>query len=267
MSTTKKQQEGGFPIPNSAIFIIIAIIATCIWYFVFGAKGNLDEHGHAKPGNYMGMVYMGGFIVPILLTFFISMWVFSFERMKSLGKAAGGKDIDGFLKKVTMALEGNNIQEARDLCDRQKGTIANVTLSGVDAFEHMSNTSELSGEQKILAIQKEMEETTALEVPQLQKNMGILSTIASIATLGGLIGTVLGMIRSFAALGAQGAPDQSALAAGISEALINTALGISTSLFAIVFYNYFSSKIDGMTYKMDEAQFLISQTFASKSKS
>lgn len=267
MSTTKKQQAGGFPIPNWAVFLIIAAIAISIYKFVFGASSNLDEHGHALPGNYMGMIYMGGFIVPILLTFFISMWVFSFERMKSLGKAAGGKDVDGFLKKVTMALENDDIQEARDLCDRQKGTIANVTLSGIEAFDHMSHTTGLSGEQKILGIQKEMEETTALEVPQLQQNMSILSTLASIATLAGLVGTVLGMIRSFAALGAAGAPDQSALANGISEALINTALGISTSLFAIVFYNYFSSKIDGMTYKMDEAQFLISQTFASKSKS
>jgi biopolymer transport protein ExbB len=109
-----------------------------------------------------------------------------------------------------------------------------------------------------------MEETTALEVPMLQQNMSILSTLASVATLLGLVGTVLGMIRSFAALATAGAPDQAALANGISEALINTALGISTSLFSIIFYNYFSSKIDGMTYKMDEAQFLISQSFASK---
>jgi biopolymer transport protein ExbB len=110
-----------------------------------------------------------------------------------------------------------------------------------------------------------MEETTALEVPMLSKNMSILSTIATIATLAALIGTVIGMIKSFAALGAAGAPDQTQLAVGISEALINTALGIGTSFFAILFYNYFNSNIDGMTYKMDEAQFLISQTFASRS--
>lgn len=262
MSTQKKQ--GGFPIPNWMVFTIIFAVAVCIYLFVFGAKSNFDEHGHPLPGNYLGMVYAGGFIVPILFTFFISMAVFSIERFLSLNKASGGKDVDGFLKSVSHALDNGNTQEARDLCDRQKGTVANVTLSGIDAFEAMSKNNELKGEQKILAIQKEMEETTALEVPMLQQNMSILSTLASVATLLGLVGTVLGMIRSFAALATAGAPDQAALANGISEALINTALGISTSLFSIIFYNYFSSKIDGMTYKMDEAQFLISQSFASK---
>lgn len=262
--STQKNPGSALPISNGIVFIIVAVVAYLIYKLVFGASSNLDEHGHAKPGNILGMIYMGGFIVPILLTLFISMWVFSIERWLSLGKASGGKDVDGFLKKVTSALENNDTEEARNLCNIQKGTIANVTLAGVDAFEDMSKTSGLSGEQKILAIQKEMEETTALEVPMLQKNMSILSTIASVATLAGLIGTVLGMIRSFAALASAGAPDQTALATGISEALINTALGISTSFFAIIFYNYFSTKIDGMTYKMDESQFLISQSFASR---
>lgn len=261
--STQKQSGSALPVSNVIVFLLVGVLSFIIWKFILGSSSNLDEHGHAKPGNIMGMMYMGGFIVPILLTLFISMWVFSIERFLSLGKAAGGKDVDGFLKKVTQALDSNDTEEARRLCDAQKGTIANVTLAGVDAFEDMSKSS-LNGEQKILAIQKEMEETTALEIPMLQKNMSILSTIASVATLGGLIGTVIGMIKSFAALGAAGAPDQAALAVGISEALINTALGISTSFFAIVFYNYFSTKIDGMTYKMDESQFLISQSFASR---
>lgn len=262
--STQKQSGSALPVSNVIVFLVVGVLAFIIWKFVLGASSNIDEHGHAKPGNIMGMMYMGGFIVPILLTLFISMWVFSIERFLSLGKAAGGKDVDGFLKKVTQALESNDTEEARRLCDTQKGTIANVTLAGVDAFDDMSKNTGLNGEQKILAIQKEMEETTALEIPMLQKNMSILSTIASIATLGGLIGTVIGMIKSFSALGAAGAPDQTALATGISEALINTALGISTSFFAIIFYNYFSTKIDGMTYKMDESQFLISQSFASR---
>jgi biopolymer transport protein ExbB len=264
--STQKEKGSVLPVSNIVVFVIVFIISILIYKFVLGSSSNVDEHGHAIPGNLLGMMYAGGFIVPILLTLFISMCVFSIERYLSLGKAAGGSDVDGFLKKITNSLESNDIEEARNLCHAQKGTIANVTLAGVDAFENMSATKELSGEQKILKIQKEMEETTALELPMLQKNMSILSTLASIATLLGLIGTVIGMINSFKALAAAGAPDQTALATGISEALINTALGISTSFFAIIAYNYFSTKIDGMTYKMDESQFLISQSFASRSK-
>lgn len=262
--SSEKNQGSILPVSNFVVFIIIFVISILIYKFVLGSSSNVDEHGHAIPGKILGMMYAGGFIVPILITLFISMFVFAIERGLSLGKAAGGANVDGFLKRISSALDNNDLEEARNLCHAQKGTIANVTLAGVDAFEDMSKNTSLTGEQKLLTIQKEMEETTALEVPMLQKNMSILSTLASIATLLGLIGTVMGMIRSFAALATAGAPDQAALATGISEALINTALGISTSFFAIIFYNYFSTKIDGMTYKMDESQFLISQSFASR---
>ena len=83
--------------------------------------------------------------------------------------------------------------------------------------------------------QKEVEEATALELPMLEKNLVFLSTIASVATLMGLLGTVLGMIKSFAALGEEGGGAAAAeLSKGISEALYNTALGIGTSAIAII---------------------------------
>jgi biopolymer transport protein ExbB len=122
----------------------------------------------------------------------------------------------------------------------------------------------MNKDQKVLAIQKELEDSTALELPILEKNLTIIATLASIATLTGLLGTVIGMIKAFAALAQAGAPDASALSNGISEALINTALGIGTSALAIVAYNYFTSKIDELTYSIDEAGFSIMQNFASK---
>jgi biopolymer transport protein ExbB len=78
----------------------------------------------------------------------------------------------------------------------------------------------------------------------------------------GLLGTVLGMIRAFAALANAGAPDSVALAAGISEALVNTAIGIGTAAIAIIAYNFFTTKIDKLTYAIDEAGFSIVQTYS-----
>jgi biopolymer transport protein ExbB len=72
------------------------------------------------------------------------------------------------------------------------------------------------------------------------------------------------MVKAFAALATAGAPDAVALANGISEALINTALGIGTSTIAIIMYNYFTNKIDAITYGMDEAGYSIVQNFAAK---
>jgi biopolymer transport protein ExbB len=121
-------------------------------------------------------------------------------------------------------------------------------------------------DKRIQLIQKDIEETTQLEMPMMQKNLVIIATIASIATLLGLLGTVLGMIKSFAALATAGAPDSVALANGISEALINTALGIGTSAIAIILYNFFTSKIDALTYGIDEAGFSIIQNFTAQAK-
>jgi len=81
----------------------------------------------------------------------------------------------------------------------------------------------------------------------------------------GLIGTVLGMIKAFAAM-AGGAPDPAQLATGISEALVNTFLGIFASTISIIVYNLFTTKIDGNTYSMDEASYSIVQSFTAKVK-
>lgn len=111
----------------------------------------------------------------------------------------------------------------------------------------------MTKKEKIEEVKRVLEETTMFEMPILEKNLIALSTIASIATLVGLLGTVLGMIRSFAALARAGSPDASALSRGISEALFNTAGGIGIAIFAIVAYNFFTTKIDGMTYLIDES--------------
>ena len=98
----------------------------------------------------------------------------------------------------------------------------------------------------------------------LEKNLVFLSTIASVATLLGLLGTVMGMIRSFSNLGESGGGEASReLSKGISEALYNTALGIGTSAVAIITYNIFTTKIDGITYGIDESGFTLTQSFAS----
>lgn len=124
----------------------------------------------------------------------------------------------------------------------------------------------LDVDQKTLAIQKDIEEATALEMPMLEQNLTIIATLVSIGTLTGLLGTVVGMIKAFSSLATAGVPNQVELSAHISEALINTAFGISTSAISIVMYNVFTSKIDKLTYAIDETGFSIVQTFASSHK-
>lgn len=224
------------------------------------------ERGAPIPGNFLAMMYKGGFIVPILMTCVLTILIFLFERMIMLRKARGAERINIFVKKIQELLSANKIEEAMVLCDKQKGSLANIVRAALVKYRPLQEDQTLEKEQKILSLQKELEEATALELPMLSKNLVIFSTLASISVLIGLIGTVLGMIRAFAALAQAGAPDALALATGISEALINTAFGITGSTLAIIFFNVFSSKIDAFTYKIDEANFSIVQTFASTTK-
>ena len=99
-------------------------------------------------------------------------------------------------------------------------------------------------------------------MPSLQQNLPIIATMTTLGTLLGLLGTVLGMIKSFQAMGQSGAPDSTALSIGISEALVNTAFGIATGACAVISYNFFTNKIDNLTYAIDEIGFSIVQTFA-----
>jgi len=125
----------------------------------------------------------------------------------------------------------------------------------------MEATSGLKKEQKIAKIQQAHEEATQLEMPTLQMNMPILATIVTLGTLTALFGTVVGMIRSFAALAAGGGGDSLALSQGISEALVNTASGILTSWGAVIAYNFYTNKIDKLTYALDEVGYSIAQTY------
>lgn len=171
-----------------------------------------------------------------------------------------------FVRKVQYHLANKNVDAALAECDKQAGSVGNVMRAGLVKYREMTTNHELDTDQKVISIQKEIEEATALELPMLEKNLVFLSTIASVATLLGLLGTVLGMIKSFQAMGTSGAPDASALAAGISEALYNTALGIGTSFFAIIGYNFFTTIIDGITFGIDESGFTLTQSFAANYK-
>jgi len=252
-----------------AIIVIPVLIVLCyIFYFTVLGNGsnfeNNDPNNHPLPGNYFGIVYKGGLIVPILMSFFLMVVTFSIERFLTISNASGKGTINDFVAKIKRNLAQNNLNAAIDECDQQKGSVGNVSKAALLRYKMVENDDTMTKDQKSASLQKELEEATALELPMLEKNLTIIATLASIATLVGLLGTVIGMIKAFAALASAGSPDAVALANGISEALINTALGIASSALAIISYNYFTSRIDTLTYGMDEIGFTIVQTMNAK---
>lgn len=248
---------------------MVVAIGFIVFFFILGNPSNFeggDPKGHPISGNILGMMYKGGWLVPFLIGAFLLVWTVFFERIFTLHNAGGKGSIQDFVRKVQHFLSSSDINGAVAECDTQQGSVANVVRSGLEKYKEVEKEPHMDRDQKVLSIQKEIEETTSLELPMLERNLVILATLSAVATLLGLLGTVFGMIKAFSAIASTGAPDAVALSTGISEALINTALGISTSALSIIFYNYFTSRIDGMTYAIDEAGYSITQTFAAKHK-
>ena len=252
--------------------LLCIVVGYSIWRFLMGNPSNFNQPDpaggfwphHVGPKGAFAAIYEGGIIVPLLIGLLLMVIVFSIERFLTIRKALGNGSISDFIRKVQYHLANRNIDAAMAECDKQRGSVANVMKAGLRRYKEMTTNTEFNMEQKVASIQQEVEEATALELPMLQKNLVFLSTIVSLGTLVALLGTVLGMIRSFAALGEEGgAGAASNLAVGISEALYNTAIGIGTSSLALVMYNIFTTKIDSITYGIDESGFTLTQSFAS----
>ena len=258
------KKSSGFTGIRAAFWVIVVcfIIAICLFKFVLGNPNNFeggDPEGH--PINLLGTIYKGGMVVPIIHTLLLTVIALSIERWLALRTAFGKGSLAKFTAAVKEAVAKQDFAKAQQLCDQQRGSVANVVSASIRAYQDMERTAGVKKAQKVAKIQQAHEEATQLEMPTLQMNLPILATLVTLGTLTGLLGTVTGMIKSFQALAAGGGGDSLALSTGISEALINTAFGILTSWCAVISYNTFSNKIDKLTYALDEVGYSIAQTY------
>jgi len=247
---------------KQTVFITLnAIVALAIGLFLFYGVFRFSD----DPVIYS--IYMGGPLVVVLIMMFIMLLIFVGERYLSLYRVAKGQSsVQVFFKKLVLLLQGNDFDGAIAACDKQRGTTANVLRAGIERYREVKDNSTYNAEKRIQLTQAAIEEANALEGPLLERNLIALSTIASIATMVGLLGTTVGMIRAFAATGnvEGGVIDATQLAVGISEALINTAGGLLSGIVGIFFYNFFVNKVDGFNYTTDEATFEVMQILKDK---
>ena len=268
MATTTKAaapaKKSGFGGIKNAFWILVicCVVAYSFYYGVLGNPDNFvggDRSGH--PANLMGTVYKGGIVVGIILTLLLSVICLGVERFFALKTAFGTMSLPKFTAQVKELIKKGDFDGAKALCDKMQGSVANVVSASIAAYKDVESNTTMKKAQKIAKIQQAHEEATQLEMPTLQMNLPIVATIVTLGTLTALFGTVLGMINSFQALSSGGGADSMALSAGISEALVNTASGILTSWFAVVIYNFFTNKIDKLTYALDEVGYTIATTY------
>lgn len=208
----------------------------------------------------------GGPLVGVLIAMLVMLMAFILERMFTLRKARGQMSVQAFFKRLIDTLRKEDYKGAVAVCDKQRGSCANVLRAGVERYAQVMGDTSLNTEKRIEETQRAIEEANALEVPLLERNLIALSSIASTATMVGLLGTTVGMIRAFNATGhaAGGVIDATALATGISEALVNTAGGLVNAIIGIIAYNFFVNKVDSFNYTIDEASYEIIQLFKAR---
>lgn len=255
---------------NLTVIILSLIIGMwLIWWVIMGDPSgfiNGELRTEPKPGAVLATIHTGGPLVGVLIALIIISITFVFERLLSINKAQGKGNPAIFIKNMIEKLKSGNLDDALAECDKQRGSVANVMRSAISRFKEIENDPAFSAEKKITETQRAIDEAMNLETPLLEKNLVILSTVASIATMVGLLGTTIGMIRAFQALALSGTVSATQLSIGISEALYNTAGGLIGAILSIVAFNFFTTKVDNFVYMIDEAILNVTQIFTIRTK-
>jgi biopolymer transport protein ExbB len=184
-----------------------------------------------------------------LLFFSVLAATVAIERFIVFSKAK--INVSDFLTKIRKALLVNrNVKEAIKICEQSKGPVASVMKAGLLRYGHSRED-----------VEKTIENAALYELDRLEKRLGVLATTANVAPMLGFLGTVAGMIKSFATLAEQGLTNPAAVAVGISEALITTATGLIIAIPAQLVYNWYTTKITRFVRDIETASNMLIETF------
>jgi biopolymer transport protein ExbB len=254
-------KQGAFTTIVLIVAIAISIGVVFVWIPAIDAK----DPDTGRPVNpIVHQIRQAGPLVAMLLMMTLMLIAYIVERILTLRKARGTRSVQVFFSEFSRAIRDGRLEDASKLCDNQRGSAAAVLKAGIDQYRRLLGAKELTSEKRLSETQRAINEARLLEVPFLERNLIALSTIASIATMVGLLGTTIGMIRAFAAMARQGAPDAIQLAMGISEALVNTAGGLFAAICGIVAYNVFVNRVDQFNYNIDEAAYVMVELLKEK---
>lgn len=189
----------------------------------------------------------------VLILLGMSAWSIGVMMDRWLAFSAARKQSRQFAPMVAGALREGKLDEAARVADRnRKSHLAKVVNAGLQEFRAHEQSEEISGE-KIDASRRALDRSAAIVHAELERGLSGLATIGSTAPFVGLLGTVIGIIDAFREIQGHQTTGISAVAGGISEALLTTALGLTVAIPAVVMFNYFTSKIKAFDVEMDNS--------------
>ncbi len=188
---------------------------------------------------------------------FMSMWSFgvSIERYYTFFSAR--KQSKLYAPQVAKHLKDGRLKDALAVSQAktyQYSHLAKVVLSGLQEYQFQQDSgATLTRDDIVDTVRRAIQRATALTSNDLKKGIPSLATIGATAPFVGLLGTVVGVINAFAGIGAQGSAGLGAVSQGISEALIETALGLVVAIPAVWLYNYFTGRLEYFNVEMDNS--------------
>ena len=150
---------------------------------------------------------------------------------------------DKFVAQINDEVSAGNIEGAKEICRNTRGPVASIFYQGLDRADQGS----------IDVVEKSVVSYGSVQMGQLEKGLVWLSLFIALAPMLGFMGTVIGMIEAFDAIKAAGDISPSVVADGISVALLTTVAGLIVAIILQVFYNFITSKIDGIVNRMEDA--------------
>ncbi len=212
--------------------------------------------------NQMGM--MAKAVVVIL--FIMSAWSIGVMIDRVMAYNGARKQSRLFAPAVAGALREGKLDEAIKIADRyKKSHLAKVVVAGLQEFRAHQMSSEISGED-VEASKRALERAAAIVHAELKRGVSTLATIGSTSPFVGLFGTVVGIINAFKGISTEKSTGLGAVAGGISEALVTTAMGLFVAIPAVWMFNYFTNKIESFDVEMDNSSSELIDYFIKRSQ-
>ena len=191
--------------------------------------------------------------IVVVILFIMSAWSIGVMIDRWMAFNSARKQSRMFAPAVAGALREGKIEEAIRVAERHKKShLAKVVTAGLQEFKAHGESTEIPGED-IDASKRALERAEAIVHAELRRGLGGLATIGSTAPFVGLLGTVVGIINAFQGISAQKATGLGAVAGGISEALVTTAIGLFVAIPAVMMFNYFTNKVEAFDVEMDNS--------------
>ena len=237
-------------------------LMTQVWAFMLLQESGAIGFDLMSMWNQMGA--MARAIVIIL--FIMSAWSIGIMIDRLIAYNAARKQSRQFAPAVAGALREGKLEEAIKIADRfKKSHLAKVVVAGLQEFHAHRTSAEIPGEE-IEASKRALERAEAIVHAELKRGVSALATIGSTAPFVGLLGTVVGIINAFKGISTEKSTGLGAVAGGISEALVTTALGLFVAIPAVMVFNYFSSRIEAFDVEMGNSSSELIDYFLKRSQ-